>query len=66
MGGFHLSGEGRKEIQGIVARLQALGVKNVGPCHCSGEMARELFQEAYGTACVPVGVGMEIRIDELH
>jgi len=66
MGGFHLSGEGRKEIQGIVARLQALGVKNVGPCHCSGEMARKLFQEAYGTACVPVGVGMEIRIDELQ
>ena len=65
MGGFHLSGESRKEIQGIVDRLRALSVKNVGPCHCSGEMARKLFHETYGTDCVPVGVGMEIRIDEL-
>lgn len=66
MGGFHLSGEGRKEIQGIVARLRALGVRNVGPCHCSGEIARKLFQKAYGRACVPVGVGMEITLEELQ
>lgn len=66
MGGFHLSGEGRKEIQGIIARLQEMGVKNVGPCHCSGEMARKLFQEAYGKACVPVGVGMEINPEKLQ
>jgi 7,8-dihydropterin-6-yl-methyl-4-(beta-D-ribofuranosyl)aminobenzene 5'-phosphate synthase len=66
MGGFHLSGKSRREIQGIVAKLRALGVKNVGPCHCSGEMAREIFHERYGTACVPVGVGMEIRIDDLQ
>jgi 7,8-dihydropterin-6-yl-methyl-4-(beta-D-ribofuranosyl)aminobenzene 5'-phosphate synthase len=65
MGGFHLSGEGRKEIQRIVARLQELGVKHVGPCHCSGDAARRLFQEAYGNAFLPVGVGMEIDIDEL-
>jgi 7,8-dihydropterin-6-yl-methyl-4-(beta-D-ribofuranosyl)aminobenzene 5'-phosphate synthase len=65
MGGFHLMGEGRKAIQRIVARLQELGVKNVGPCHCSGDAARKLFQEAYGSAFVPVGVGIEIRIDEL-
>jgi len=66
MGGFHLSGEGRKEIQRIVARLQELGVKNIGPCHCSGEMARKLFEETYGKAFVPVGVGMEISIEELR
>jgi 7,8-dihydropterin-6-yl-methyl-4-(beta-D-ribofuranosyl)aminobenzene 5'-phosphate synthase len=65
MGGFHLMGKGREEIQRIVARLQELGVKHVGPCHCSGDTARRLFQEAYGSAFVPVGVGMEIRIDEL-
>jgi 7,8-dihydropterin-6-yl-methyl-4-(beta-D-ribofuranosyl)aminobenzene 5'-phosphate synthase len=65
MGGFHLTGEGRKAIQRIVARFQELGVKHVGPCHCSGDAARRLFQEAYGTAFLPVGVGMEIRIDEL-
>jgi len=66
MGGFHLTGKGRQSIQRIVARLQELGVKHVGPCHCSGDAARGLFQKAYGKAFVPVGVGMEIRIDELQ
>jgi 7,8-dihydropterin-6-yl-methyl-4-(beta-D-ribofuranosyl)aminobenzene 5'-phosphate synthase len=65
MGGFHLMGEGRKEIQQIIARFQELSVKYVGPCHCSGDRARRLFQDAFGNAFMPVGVGMEIRIDEL-
>jgi 7,8-dihydropterin-6-yl-methyl-4-(beta-D-ribofuranosyl)aminobenzene 5'-phosphate synthase len=65
MGGFHLMGEDRKGLQRIIARFQELGVKHVGPCHCSGDGARRLFQEVYGNAFLPVGVGMEIRIDEL-
>jgi 7,8-dihydropterin-6-yl-methyl-4-(beta-D-ribofuranosyl)aminobenzene 5'-phosphate synthase len=65
MGGFHLMGEDRKGLQRIIARFQELGVKHVGPCHCSGDGARRLFQDAYGNAFVPVGVGMEIKIDEL-
>ena len=65
MGGFHLMGEDRKGLERIIARFQELGVKHVGPCHCSGDGARRLFQEAYGNAFVPVGVGMEIKIDEL-
>ena len=65
MGGFHLMGEDRRGLQRIIARFQELGVKYVGPCHCSGDGARRLFQEAYANAFVPVGVGMEIRIDEL-
>lgn len=65
MGGFHLMGEDRNELQRIIARFRELGVKHVGPCHCSGDGARRLFQEAYGNAFVPVGVGMQIQIDEL-
>ena len=66
MGGFHLMGEDRNELQRIITRFQELGVKHVGPCHCSGDGARRLFQEAYGNAFVPLGVGMEIKIDELQ
>jgi 7,8-dihydropterin-6-yl-methyl-4-(beta-D-ribofuranosyl)aminobenzene 5'-phosphate synthase len=65
MGGFHLMGEDRKGLQRIIARFRELGVKHVGPCHCSGDGARRLFQEVYGNAFVPVGVGMEIKINEL-
>jgi 7,8-dihydropterin-6-yl-methyl-4-(beta-D-ribofuranosyl)aminobenzene 5'-phosphate synthase len=65
MGGFHLMGEDRKGLERIIARFQELGVKYVGPCHCSGDRARRLFQETYGKAFVPLGVGLEIKIDEL-
>jgi 7,8-dihydropterin-6-yl-methyl-4-(beta-D-ribofuranosyl)aminobenzene 5'-phosphate synthase len=65
MGGFHLMGEDRKGLQRIIARFRELGVKHVGPCHCSGDGARRLFQEVYGNAFVPVGVGVEIKINEL-
>jgi 7,8-dihydropterin-6-yl-methyl-4-(beta-D-ribofuranosyl)aminobenzene 5'-phosphate synthase len=65
MGGFHLTGEDRKGLQRIIARFQELGVKHVGPCHCSGDGARRLFREVYGSAFVPVGVGIEIMIDKL-
>ena len=65
MGGFHLMGEDRRGLQRIIARFRELGVKHVGPCHCSGDGARRLFQEVYGNAFVPVGVGMEIKINEL-
>ncbi len=66
MGGFHLMDKGVNEIQEVIASFQRLGVRYVGPGHCSGDAARRLFQEAYGNAFLPVGVGMEIRIDELN
>jgi 7,8-dihydropterin-6-yl-methyl-4-(beta-D-ribofuranosyl)aminobenzene 5'-phosphate synthase len=66
MGGFHLMDKSVNEIKEVIASFQWLGVRYVGPGHCSGDVARRLFQEAYGNAFLPVGVGMEIRIDELQ
>ena len=65
MGGFHLMDKSVNEIKGVIASFQQMGVRYVGPGHCSGDTARRLFQEAYGSAFLPIGVGMEIRIDEL-
>jgi 7,8-dihydropterin-6-yl-methyl-4-(beta-D-ribofuranosyl)aminobenzene 5'-phosphate synthase len=59
VGGFHLGGAGRERVDEIVAELQRLGVQKVAPCHCTGDAARELFREAYGTGFYPCGVGWQ-------
>lgn len=65
MGGFHLKSKSEGEIKTIISEIQKLGVRYVGPCHCSGDKARDLFQEAYGEHYIPVGVGKRIDMQEL-
>jgi len=62
LGGFHLAGFPKKEIREIIAHFRAAGVKKVGPCHCSGDEARKLFEEEYGKDFVRIGVGRRIQI----
>jgi 7,8-dihydropterin-6-yl-methyl-4-(beta-D-ribofuranosyl)aminobenzene 5'-phosphate synthase len=63
LGGFHLVSVGEARIAGVVADLQQLGVERVAPCHCSGDVARSLFRNAYGEDFISAGVGsiLEIR-----
>lgn len=62
MGGFHLGDKSREEIEEIVSSLKDLGVQYVGPCHCSGDTAREIFEKEYGKNFINIGVGKEISI----
>lgn len=61
MGGFHLGDRSEAQIRRIIARFEALGVHHAAPCHCSGELARHLFREAYGARYIDIGVGRVIR-----
>jgi 7,8-dihydropterin-6-yl-methyl-4-(beta-D-ribofuranosyl)aminobenzene 5'-phosphate synthase len=63
VGGFHLSGATNKEILSVVERLQSLGVTNVAPCHCSGDLARRIFKDSFGDGYVDAGAGTIIRIE---
>ena len=65
MGGFHLGGESKGEIEKIVSSFRKLGVRYVGPCHCSGDAARQLFKEEYGENFIDVGVGRVITMNDL-
>jgi len=65
MGGFHLGGTSESQIDTIVRRAQELGVRFPAPCHCSGELAREKFRQAYGSRCLLVGVGYRISSETL-
>jgi len=65
MGGFHLGGESKGEIENIVSSFRKLGVSYVGPCHCSGDAARQLFKEEYGDNFINIGVGRVVTMNDL-
>jgi len=61
LGGFHMAKMGKTKISRIVSGLKELPVRRVGPCHCSGDTARQAMQEAYGDDYLEVGVGAHLR-----
>ncbi len=62
MGGFHLVGFPAREIREIIVHFRKIGVKKAGPCHCSGDEARKLFELEYGRDFVQVGIGRRIQV----
>jgi len=65
MGGFHLGGESRGEIEKIISSFRKLGVSYAGPCHCSGDAARQLFKKEYGENFINIGVGRVVTMNDL-
>jgi 7,8-dihydropterin-6-yl-methyl-4-(beta-D-ribofuranosyl)aminobenzene 5'-phosphate synthase len=62
IGGFHLGGAEATRIQRIIDELLRLGVQQVAPCHCTGDLARRMFAQSFGTAYVPAGAGWAVSI----
>lgn len=62
MGGFHLMGKSRREIEAIIDRLQRLGVDKVAPSHCTGDAAIALFRQRWGEDFVEGGLGAVIEV----
>lgn len=65
MGGFHLVGVSTYNVQEIVSKFKELGVHYIGPCHCSGDGARGLFEKEYKQNFINIGVGKVITIENL-
>jgi 7,8-dihydropterin-6-yl-methyl-4-(beta-D-ribofuranosyl)aminobenzene 5'-phosphate synthase len=63
MGGFHLHNQSKSEIDKKINTLVKMEILNVGPCHCSGDDARKMFNEVYGDNYIENGVGKIIEID---
>jgi 7,8-dihydropterin-6-yl-methyl-4-(beta-D-ribofuranosyl)aminobenzene 5'-phosphate synthase len=61
LGGFHLLNLSESQLKEVIKGLRELGVKKVAPCHCSGDMTRELFQQEYGADFIANGVGKTIE-----
>jgi len=62
LGGFHLMDKDIRMVEMIVDRFRELEVKKVGPSHCTGEEAIELFREEYKEDFLSIGVGRSIEI----
>ena len=65
MGGFHLKSCQDDEVNGIIDEFHQMGVRNTGPCHCTGERQIELFHEAYGVNFLRIGAGRVITAGDL-
>ena len=62
LGGFHLAGFQRHEIEDVIQKLMALGVQKIAPCHCTGESARKMFSDVFKEDFIDVGVGREVVV----
>jgi 7,8-dihydropterin-6-yl-methyl-4-(beta-D-ribofuranosyl)aminobenzene 5'-phosphate synthase len=62
VGGFHLSANGKYQLEGIVQDLRELGVQRIAPCHCTGEMAIQIFAATYGESYIKGGAGRVITL----
>ncbi len=56
-GGFHLNSDTDSQVVSKIQQIQSLGVQKVGPSHCTGEVAIELFEQEFGGDFVPMGIG---------
>ena len=63
LGGFHMLRQNGDEIDSQIAKLKQLNVRRVMPAHCSGDLAKRLFQEAYGENFETLGAGKVLRFD---
>jgi 7,8-dihydropterin-6-yl-methyl-4-(beta-D-ribofuranosyl)aminobenzene 5'-phosphate synthase len=70
MGGFHLKGgilgpPSSNELETIVSSFKDIGVRYVGPAHCSGDQAMRFFKKTYQEQYIDVGVGKVIPVKDL-
>jgi 7,8-dihydropterin-6-yl-methyl-4-(beta-D-ribofuranosyl)aminobenzene 5'-phosphate synthase len=62
LGGFHLVQENEATIRAIAQRLLELGVVRIAPTHCSGDLARAVFRDVFGTNYIQAGVGLVLEL----
>jgi len=65
MGGFHLEWATKGKIEKIISAFEQWHVRYVGPCHCTGDKARALFEKHFGENYINIGAGKEITMADL-
>ncbi len=63
LGGFHLLAYSEPQVKRIIKNLKAIGVKKVGPSHCTGGRPIELFRKAWGEDFFDLGCGARLKIE---
>lgn len=60
--GMHLLEEDLSEIEQIVKEVKTLGIKQVYPLHCTGDIARKVFKQEFSEKCILINSSNEIII----
>ncbi len=61
LGGFHLRNSDKRAIEIVAENFKKIGVMKVGPTHCAGDMAEDIFKKFYKKDFVSIRVGQEIE-----
>jgi len=64
LGGFHLCWMNAWQIKGIIKGVKKEKVEKVAPSHCSGDLARRLFEKAFGKDFILSGAGKKISVKD--
>ena len=63
IGGMHLKDTSEEKIVELAKKLKDMGVVRVGPGHCSGELARQIFRAVFEHGYLGVDVGFRYLIN---
>jgi 7,8-dihydropterin-6-yl-methyl-4-(beta-D-ribofuranosyl)aminobenzene 5'-phosphate synthase len=61
-GGFHLMGVDMRLVKYTVDEMKKIGIKKVGPAHCTGFEAAEIFRQVYGDNFLEIKAGEEFEV----
>ena len=61
-GGFHLIGQDERLIKLIAEEFKKMGVTKVGPTHCTGREAEEIFKDKYKDDFISINVGQTLEL----
>ncbi|RLF11666.1 MAG: hypothetical protein DRJ62_03440 [Thermoprotei archaeon] len=62
LGGFHLAWSSLSEAKRVALRLKELGVEEVYPGHCTGDVGIRALREVYGDRCKPLYTGFTLTL----
>jgi len=65
LGGLHFEGKSKADIERILAFFRKQNITHSCLCHCSGDVAREMFRIEYGLDYLDCGVGKIIKLKEI-
>lgn len=63
LGGFHLFRNKQSQVDEIVNQFKTLKVQMAAPCHCTGTLAIERFQQAFQDCFYKIGTGTILTLE---
>lgn len=62
LGGFHLMDQDKRVIEIVAENFKKMGIIKVGPTHCSGKLAEEIFKKTYQNNFVTIKTGQTLEV----